>query len=274
MDYLHYGTMFSYYSAKTRAVMSFKRIPFVEVYDPRELSGRIQEATSKRMIPVLVAPDGEILQDTTVIVDALEARFPDRPVFPADSAMMLLSRIAEFFIDELWITTAMNTRWNDPVSKAFAIGEFGRGIGEAHGLEGEAAMAIGQRVADQMQSYLPYLGIGTEDGQRIASQFFRTATLKLNNVVGKDRYALGSRPWLIDFVLFEGYYAHHYRDAGAAQQFLEQEAPQLCYYLDALHAGHCIAPEGEPGISDALVDYLSYVGPSAAAFGAALELQA
>ncbi|XOV89854.1 MAG: glutathione S-transferase family protein [Pseudomonadota bacterium] len=265
-DYIHHGLMFSYYSAKTRAYLSYKRLPFVEQYVAADLSGRIRQTTNKVMIPVLETPDGEILQDTTVIIDALEARHPERPVFPADPVLMLVTRLVEFTIDELWVSTAMNTRWNDPVSREFASAEFSRGIGGSMGLTGDRMMAIGQRVAGQMQSYLPQLGIDNSAGRAAADHFFRVATEALNPLVGRGRFALGNRPSLIDFCLFTAYYAHQYRDLGAAQTYLKSETPDLCYYLDELHASCCTPATGELSISAGLVEYLKIIGPASAGF--------
>jgi len=264
--YIHHGTMFSYYSAKTRAYLSYKGIDFVERYDGPDIAKRISKTTHKVMIPIVETPSGEILQDTTAIIDALEATHPEHPVLPTDPVLVMVTRIVEFIIDELWVCTAMNTRWNDPASKTFAIAEFGRRIGGSMGLEGEEALATGQRVADLMQSYLPYLGIGDAQGQLAATEFFEQASKRLNKCVGADKYAFGERPSLIDMCLYTGYYAHHYRDIGAAASFLKQETPDLCYFIDNMHAVQCAPKTGELRLDDTFINYLEYVGPAGAAF--------
>ena len=48
----------------------------------------------------------------------LKAGHPERPAFPQDPVLMLVTRIVEFFIDELWVVTGMQTRWNDPDARA------------------------------------------------------------------------------------------------------------------------------------------------------------
>lgn len=267
---IHYGVMFSYYSAKTRAYLSYKHIPFIEMYHAGELSGRIRETTHKVMIPVVETPEGDILQDTTIIIDTLERRFPERPVFPDDPVLMLITRLVEFIIDELWISTAMNSRWNDPVSKQFIISEFGRRIGGSVGLTGADALAMGTQVAEKMQSYLPALGVADTSGQATASAFFEEASLALNDAVSATHYALGPRPSLLDFCLFTGYYAHQYRDPGKAQLFLKTQTPDLSYYLDNLHAGYMSPDAGELALTDALLHYLKTVGPSGAGFARGL----
>jgi len=264
--YIHHGVMFSYYSAKTRAYLSCKRIPFVERYEGLDISRRIADVTHKVMIPVVETPEGEILQDTTEIIDVLEARHPQPPLFPDDPVLMLLTRIVEFIVDELWVSTAMHTRWNDPESKQFAIREFGRRIGGSFGMEGDAALAIGERVAGQMQSYLPNLGIGEAQGQATVQNFFETASKLLNQAVGPVRYAFGERPSLMDVCLFTAYYAHQYRDHGAAVAFLKTQTPDLCYFLDNMHAAQCAPDSGALSLTEPFLDYLRYVGPAGAGF--------
>jgi glutathione S-transferase len=267
---IHHGVMFSYYSAKTRAYLGYKRIPFLERYDGNDMAGRIREVTNKIMIPVVEMPDGEILQDTTVIIDTLEDRYPERPVLPSDAVMLLLTRIVEFVMDELWISTAMNSRWNDPVSNQFVVSEFGLRIAGSMGLTGNDAVAMGERVAGQMQSYLPLLGVSDKAGQAAATAYFEEASLVLNDVVSATGYAFGPRPTLIDFCLFTGYYAHQYRDVGTAQTFLKTRTPRLCYFLDNLHAAWCAPDSGDLNIPNTLIDYLSVIGPAGAEFAAGI----
>lgn len=165
----------------------------------------------------------------------------------------------------------MNTRWNDTESNQFIVNEFGSRIGTSAGLSGDDARALGEQVAGRMQSYLPRLGVGSAEGQKVASEFFHEATRSLNNVVGPTRFALGPRPSLIDFCLFTGYYAHQYRDPGEAQRFMKRETPSLCYYLDNLHAAQCAPDEGELEITDELREYLQVIGPPSAGFARGIQ---
>jgi len=266
--FVHHGAMFSYYSAKTRAYLSYKQIPFVEGYDVPVLTGRIKEATGKVMVPVVETPEGELLQDTTVIIDALEKRFTAQPILPSDPVLLMITRMVEFFIDELWICTAMNSRWNDPVSTAFAIGEFGRCFSAGQNLDDAEIQVIGERLAGRMQAYLPRLGVSEPTGQSAVKELFQQASLALNKVVGASKFAFGNRPCLIDFCLYAGYYAHQYRDPGAASSFLKSNTPELCYFIDNLHAAQCLPVDGDLMVSDSLIDYLRLIGPVSVAFAA------
>ena len=266
--YTHYGPMVSYYSAKTRACLGYKRIPFVEVYEPATYRERIAPAVGRTVFPVLESDRGEILQDTTVIVDALEERHPERPVFPEDPVLMLVTRIVEFFVDELWVVTAMHTRWNDPDARRFVIAEFNRFFGQG---DGDDIWADGDAVAERMQSYLPALGLDKEPGQRAIQRLFEEATELLDQAVGPRQFAFGPHPSLADCCLYAAYYPHQYRDHGSAQAHLKTRAADLSYFLDNMHAAYGMPAEGALGLTEPFLAYLRYIGPIGAAYAASVE---
>ncbi len=66
--YRHYGSEASLYSGKTRAYLRYKDIPFEDVDATARIYRKvIVPNVGRPIIPVLETPDGEILQDTTVI---------------------------------------------------------------------------------------------------------------------------------------------------------------------------------------------------------------
>ena len=87
------GAEFSYNSGKTRSYLLHKGIPFTEkaatawtylVEMPRRVGAPV--------VPVVHTPQGEWLQDTSVIMDILEARFPENPARPVAPGTSALSR--------------------------------------------------------------------------------------------------------------------------------------------------------------------------------------
>jgi glutathione S-transferase len=262
--YTLHGMMCSYYTAKTRAYLSYKHIPFVETHDASVYQERMRPVVGFTRFPVLENDDGEVIQDTTVIIDALENRYPERPAFPDDPVLMLVTRIVEFFIDEFWVVTAMHTRWNDPDGKRFATNEFYMCFGD-EGDEQED-WSCGAAVSRQMQAHLPGLGISTESGQQVIQRLLDEATPLLNKAVGPRKFAFGERASLIDCCLFTGYFAHHYRDNAASQHYLKTEAPELSYFLDSMQAAFSAPADGELAMTDEFLAYLKYIGPIAAAW--------
>lgn len=263
-QFIHHGTLFSLYSAKTRACLSYKRVPFVENMDPEDFNSRIVPTIKKWMIPVLETPKGELIQDTTIIVDWLEKEYPARPVMPEDPVLKMVCRMVEFIFDEFWPFTVMHARWNDPVSKEFIIEEFRRSFGMAFGAQD--ARQVAEASASRMISHLGPLGVLEPQGQAAAEAWFKAVASALNAHLEHSPFALGARPCLADLSLHLGFFAHQYRDAGAAQQFLKSSCQPLCSYLDTMHAAHMAPEGGKLDISDSFLEFLAVAGPPAAAF--------
>ena len=132
------GAIGSPYSMKMRALLRYRRIPFVW---EGGMAGLIAaQAMKAKVIPVLVTPEGEALNDSTHLIQALEARHPGvRSVTPADPATAFLSFLLEDLADE-WLAKAMYVyRWARPVdqdqmSRWLAFDAL-RGAGEAEVIE-------------------------------------------------------------------------------------------------------------------------------------------
>ena len=76
-------TPHSLYSGKVRSYLIKKGLPFREFLPPHE---RFQQAVVPTLrhfvVPVLETTDGKFIQDSTIIIEELERRFPERPMVP------------------------------------------------------------------------------------------------------------------------------------------------------------------------------------------------
>ncbi len=107
--YRLYGAAISLYTGKVRAYLRYRNIPFVEESGSPEIFERV----GFRMIPVLHTPDDELIQDTTVIIDHLEARSAEvglggSSVYPARPAQRLVALLFEVYGDEWLVIPAMH----------------------------------------------------------------------------------------------------------------------------------------------------------------------
>ncbi|MEX0297901.1 MAG: glutathione S-transferase N-terminal domain-containing protein, partial [Kordiimonas sp.] len=109
-EYKLYGHEVSLFSGKTRAYLRHKDIPFSESLSA-ENRAEIKEHIGRNVIPVVRTPSGDYLQDTTVIIDALEQQFPDKPVYPTAPFQRLVSLLMEVYAEEWLILPAMHYRW-------------------------------------------------------------------------------------------------------------------------------------------------------------------
>ena len=75
-------------------------VEWVDV-DPDDRSP-VVAVSGQGLVPVLVAGDGEVVDDSTAIVEWLEERFPDPPLLPGDPARRAEVRIFVDWFNRVW----------------------------------------------------------------------------------------------------------------------------------------------------------------------------
>jgi glutathione S-transferase len=92
----------SHYNEKARWALDHKRLPHVRrAAIPGRHARLARDLGAGRTFPVLEL-DGEVLGDSTLIIQALELRYPEPPLYPDDSAERVRAlEIEEFFDEEL-----------------------------------------------------------------------------------------------------------------------------------------------------------------------------
>lgn len=226
----HYGWPVSPYTTKTRAYLHFKQIPFVDIIPSMlTLRFRIQKNVGAAIMPTLQLENGNWVQDSSDIIDTLEAIHPTPSIHPDGFKQKWFSYLMELYADEWLPMAALHYRWNTPENKEFALKEF-----ERYGLP-FLPRVIARRlvlpVANKMQSYLPALGVTL---QTIPELELATHDLiaHLNTHLTHYPFLLGERPCLGDFALFGPLWAHLYRDPGTPPLF--DNAPQVRLWFDRL----------------------------------------
>mgnify|MGYP002525194648 CR=1 FL=1 len=93
---LLYGAEVSYFTGKVRAYLRWADIPFQEITASAQVYKTvILPAVGVPVIPVLRTPDNGFLQDTTVIIDTLDAQRQGKvpSVYPATALRKLVALI-------------------------------------------------------------------------------------------------------------------------------------------------------------------------------------
>jgi len=232
--YTLYGAEFSLYSGKLRSYLRKKGIPFVEK-SPSVLTYKrfIEPRTGVRFIPVLHTPGNEVLQDTTAIIDALEPRFPEYPVYPDGPRQHLAALLLEVYGDEWLLIPAMHYRWNFPrANLPFIYDEFGRMA--FPWLPRFLQRSLGKKLGRRFAGYLPKLGIVPKSEAAIEYSWL-SLQLELNAHFEQHDYLFGGRPSIGDFGLIGPLYAHLYRDPYPGRLMREQ-APYLAAWVERMQS--------------------------------------
>ena len=93
-----YGSEFSLFTGKARSYLRKKGIKFEEITSTMKVyKNFIIPRTGVRYVPVIQTEDDTVIQDTTVIIDALEAAYPERSVYPDTPKQKLASLLLEVY---------------------------------------------------------------------------------------------------------------------------------------------------------------------------------
>ena len=118
--YKIFGSEMSPYSVKVRAYLRFKQIPHEWILRSKENRIEFDKLAQIPLIPLVVSASGEVLQDSTPIIERLEQVFPSPSIVPDDPKLNFLSALLEEFGDE-WVNKIMfHYRWWSEVDQASA----------------------------------------------------------------------------------------------------------------------------------------------------------
>ncbi len=234
-----YGAEFSLYSGKLRSYLRKKGIEFTEIQPwLRTYKRFIVPRTGVRYIPVLQTPEDDVWQDTTVIIDHLEERFPQPSVYPATARRKLAALILELFGDEWLLLPAMHYRWNYPEENLpFIYGEFGKLM--LPRLPVFLQRKVGKKLGDRFRNVVPRLGI-TEETIPALESWYEGLLGELNEHFIHHDFLLGRQPTIADFGFIGPFYAHLYRDP-APGKLMRETAPGVAAWVERMISPQAVA---------------------------------
>ena len=227
--YTLYGAEISYFTGKVRAYLRWKAIPFTEVLAQAEVYREvIVPRVGFPVIPVLATPEGETLQDSSEIIDALERRHPEPSITPATGAQALASALMELYGDEWLVIPAMHYRWHH--NRDWALRAFGEV--NAPDASPEEQLALGSKRAGPFAQAAVLLGAEPHMHAAV-ERSYEALQAELDAHFARTPYLLGSRPCLGDFGLYGPLYAHQYRDP-ASGALMRRLAPNVVAWVERL----------------------------------------
>ena len=224
------GNIGSPYSMKMRAIMRYRRIPFVWVNRDRKVNEEIAHVKPP-VIPVLQYPeDGSYHVDSTPMAYELEKRHPgQRSIVPEDTGLAFLSHLIEDLADE-WVTKMMFIyRWRRKADQEYC----------SYWLTHMMAMPANPEEIGKMARWFTDRQVGrmalvgcTEITRPIIEKSFLQVLDILERNLETSVYLFGSRPGLADFGLFGQLYELCYDPT--PQGIMRTRAPGVCGWISRL----------------------------------------
>lgn len=245
--YIVHGLTVSYFTRKVTGYLDHAGLPWrlepsIGANPPARAAGW------NGGIPVLTAPDGELLWDSTAIIEHLDRRHPERSVVPGDPTLAFLAFLLDDFSDEWLYRHAVGTRWLYAENRASGSWDIAR--------EGSRELRVGVGatrgfVSDAMTACLPRLGTTPGNIDAWVQESLLPWQRALAAHVEPHGYLLGDRPSIADFALFGGNVAHFINDPVCCG-WVEEAAPAVVPYTHAMVApwdrtfGAWLAPDALP----------------------------
>lgn len=223
--YRFYAAELSYFSAKPRPALRYKHVPFDEILPtPQAYRDVIRPRTGLAQIPVLVTPEDEVFQDSSVILDELERRFPDPPLYPATPRQRMLGYLLELYDDEFLVVSGLHYRWSFEESTTKALADFAASSGDPTSAEA---------FATAVQGFTRMMGVSRETAPVIEGHT-QDLLAVFDAHLAAHPYVLGARPSLGDCALIGLLYAHLYLDA-VPGRLLRATAPRVCHWIERMN---------------------------------------
>ncbi|MCX8072074.1 MAG: glutathione S-transferase family protein [Candidatus Binatia bacterium] len=194
--YRLFGNELSPYSVKVRSYLRFKGLAHEWIVRNAATEEEFSRHARLPLIPLLLTPAGEALQDSTPILETLEERFPEPSIIPHDPLLAFLSALLEEYADE-WLNKPMfHYRWYYDEDAASAAARLAASLMP----EADAAVAAAM-IRRRMVDRLRFVGSSAETKDVIEDSLVRLLQF-LERHLETRSYVFGERPALADFGLF------------------------------------------------------------------------
>lgn len=221
------GSELSPYSVKVRSWFRFK-----ELAHRWELRSAANEKDFRAhaklpLVPLVITPDGQGMQDSTVLIETLEQQHAQPTVLSGEIGMDFLSALLEEFSDEWGNKWMFHLRWARDVDRASAALRLAQSMTGSDEPPTERVQMIRERMVPRVS----FVG-SNELTAPIIEASYRACLALLEAHLQQRDYLLGARPTMADF----GFYGqlHSCSTDPTAGNWLRQDAPTVSRWVERM----------------------------------------
>ncbi len=201
--YRIFGSELSPYSVKVRSYFRYKGIPHEWISRSSANEEEFRKYAKLPLIPLVVTPEGEGLQDSTPILERFERLHPEPSIHPAEPAAAFVSALIEEYGDEWGNKPMFHYRWFYEADQSSAGERIARQM--MPGLDDASIAGAVEMVKGRMVPRLRLVGSSPETKDQIEGSFHRQIAI-LEKHLATRKYLFGGRPAFADFGLYPQLY--------------------------------------------------------------------
>jgi glutathione S-transferase len=228
-NYRIFGSELSPYSVKVRSWFRYKKVPHEWVIRNATNEEEFRKHAKLPLIPLVITPEGEGLQDSTPILERLERVFPEPPIQPPDPALAFLSSLIEEYADEWGNKPMFHYRWFYEPDQDSAAERLARSM--FPGFDDPSIAGAKQQIQSRMIPRLSFVGSSAATKDTIEGSYRRQLAI-LERHLERRKYLFGGRPALADF----GLYAQLYQCSTdpTPGKLLRESAPRVLAWIERM----------------------------------------
>ncbi|MGI9591544.1 MAG: glutathione S-transferase family protein [Myxococcota bacterium] len=194
-----FGAEVSPYSVKVRSYFRYKQIPHEWIVRGAAQMEEFKKYAKLPLIPVVVSPADEGSQDSTPIIEKIEAEHPEPSIHPDDPVAAFVSVLIEEFGDEWGNKWMFHYRWAREADQDSAAERIARTMMPDLAEEPLAGMVA--QLKERMVGRVWFVGSSPQTAPQIEESFERAMPC-LESHLADRKYLFGDRPAFGDFGLW------------------------------------------------------------------------
>ena len=201
--YRIFGSEMSPYSVKVRSWFRYKQIAHEWIVRNASNAADFSKYAKIPVIPLVVTPAGEGMQDSSPVIEKLETAFPAPAIQPADPTLAFLSALIEEFGDEWGNKWMFHYRWARDVDQIASAGRIALSMAPAMNEADWTTMR--EKIRERMTGRVFFVG-SNEQNAPFIEQTFQQALAQYEAHFATRPYLFGARPAYADFGLWGQFY--------------------------------------------------------------------